>query len=104
MGARSKSAIPSFGDEVEDHVVKCICGFAYDDGNTVYCELCDTWQHTECYYLDKHDNVPTKEELEMIEHFCADCQPRSLNVKGAIERQRARQKELDLGIQDPKNP
>ena len=83
------------GDEVEDYIIKCICGFREDDGNTVYCDLCDTWQHTECYYIDKHGNVPTKEELEVIDHFCADCQPRSLNAKGAIERQRIRRKELD---------
>ncbi|CAF9904692.1 MAG: hypothetical protein ALECFALPRED_009391 [Alectoria fallacina] len=85
------------GDEVEDYIIKCICGFREDDGNTVYCDLCDTWQHTECYYYDKHGNVPTKEELEVIDHFCADCQPRSLNAKGAIERQRIRRKELDPG-------
>ena len=87
----------SLGDEVEDYIIKCICGFREDDGNTVYCDLCDTWQHTECYYVDKHGNVPTKEELEVIDHFCADCQPRSLNAKGAIERQRIRRKELDPG-------
>lgn len=81
----------------EDYIIKCICGFREDDGNTVYCDLCDTWQHTECYYLDKHGIVPTKEELEIIDHFCADCQPRSLNAKGAIERQRIRRKELDPG-------
>ena len=85
------------GDEVEDYIIKCICGFREDDGNTVYCDLCDTWQHTECYYIDKHGNVPTKEELEVIDHFCADCQPRSLNAKAAIERQRIRRKELDPG-------
>ena len=85
------------GDEVEDYIIKCICGFREDDGNTVYCDLCDTWQHTECYYIDKHGNVPTSKELEVIDHFCADCQPRSLNAKAAIERQRIRRKELDLG-------
>ena len=85
------------GDEVEDYIIKCICGFREDDGNTVYCDPCDTWQHTECYYIDKHGNVPTKEELEVIDHFCADCQPRSLNAKGAVERQRIRRKELDPG-------
>lgn len=85
------------GDEAEDYIIKCICGFLEDDGNTVYCDPCDTWQHTECYYIDKHGNVPTKEELEVIDHLCAECQPRSLNAKGAIERQRIRRKELDPG-------
>ena len=81
--AHSKLAIPSLGDEVEEYIIKCICGSAYDDGNTVYCDMCDTWQHTKCYYLDKHGNVPTKEELEMVDHFCTDCRPRTLNVEGA---------------------
>ena len=95
--AHSQDPTHAPGEEVEDYIIKCICGFREDDGNTVYCDLCDTWQHTECYYIDKHGNVPTKEELEVIDHFCADCQPRSLNAKGAVERQRIRRKELDPG-------
>ena len=95
--AHSQDPTHAPGDEVEDYIIKCICGFREDDGNTVYCDPCDTWQHTECYYIDKHGNVPTKEELEVIDHFCADCQPRSLNAKAAIERQRIRRKELDPG-------
>ncbi len=77
-------------NEDVDYIIKCICGFQEDDGNTVYCDSCDTWQHTECYYMDKHGNVPTKEELEDIVHLCADCQPRLLNYNGAVERQRVR--------------
>ena len=86
------------GDAADDYLIKCICGFREDDGNIVYCDLCGTWQHTECYYLDKHGNMPTKEELEAIDHFCADCQRRSLNAKGAIERQRILQKQFDQTI------
>ena len=56
----------------------------------VYCDLCGTWQHTECYYIHKHGNTPTKEELKLIDHSCADCQPRLLSVQGAVERQRIR--------------
>lgn len=97
VSAHPQESTHAPGDEIEDYIIKCICGFREDDGNTVYCDLCDTWQHTECYYLDKHGNVPTKEELEVTDHFCADCQPRTLNAKGAIERQRIRRKELDPG-------
>ncbi|KAL9131796.1 MAG: hypothetical protein Q9175_006672 [Cornicularia normoerica] len=97
ISAHTQDLAHAPGDELEDYIIKCICGFREDDGNTVYCDLCDTWQHTECYYIDKHGNVPTKEELEVIDHFCAECQPRSLNAKGAIERQRIRRKELDPG-------
>ena len=77
-------------DKDVDYIMKCICGFQEDDGNTVYCDSCDTWQHTECYYMDKHGNVLTKEVLEAMVHFCADCQPRLLNYNGAVERQRIR--------------
>jgi uncharacterized protein len=63
----------------EDYTIKCICDFEDDDGNTVLCEKCDTWQHIECYYHGK--KVPDI-------HNCADCEPRSLDVKRATERQR----------------
>jgi len=85
------------GDEIEDYTIKCICGYEEDDGNTVYCDTCDTWQHTECYYIDEHGAVPTNEDLKKYDHFCADCIPRLLNTRGAIERQRNRRNELNLG-------
>ena len=34
----------------EPYTIKCICDFSDDDGNTIYCEKCDTWQHIECFY------------------------------------------------------
>lgn len=60
----------SFEDIVneEDHMIKCTCGSSDDDGNTVLCEKCDTWQHIECYYRGKE--VPDL-------HFCTDCAPTS---------------------------
>ena len=85
--AQRPTHVPS--DEVEEFLIKCICGFREDDGNTVFCDLCDTWQHTMCYYIDKYGNVPTKEELEVIDHFCADCQPRSLNIQ-QVRRKKTR--------------
>ena len=72
--AVSDSAAP----EEEPYTIKCICGFADDDGNTVFCEKCETWQHIECYYHDR--NVPD-------EHYCVDCEPRPLDAKRATERQ-----------------
>lgn len=86
----NKKSRPSLDDEQQDYIIKCICGYRDDDGNTVYCDRCETWQHTECYYIDKHGNSPTKEELEVIDHFCADCQPRSFDVKGARDRRMKR--------------
>ena len=71
----------------EEYTIKCICGFKDDDGNTVYCERCNTWQHTECYYLDEGGVVPAKDVLSSIDHFCADCKPRPLDARAAIKRQ-----------------
>ncbi|KAJ5305373.1 uncharacterized protein N7443_005033 [Penicillium atrosanguineum] len=75
-GAISDSVAP---DE-EPYTIKCICQFDEDDGNTVFCEGCETWQHIICYY-PKH-RVPDV-------HNCVDCEPRPLDVRRAIERQRA---------------
>ena len=69
-------------DEEEPYTIKCICGFADDDGNTVLCEQCNTWQHIDCYYYPDN-NVPDL-------HHCADCLPRVLDAVSAQQRQRRR--------------
>ncbi|ETN46480.1 uncharacterized protein HMPREF1541_00665 [Cyphellophora europaea CBS 101466] len=69
----------------EKYTIKCICGYADDRPNTVYCERCDTWQHIECYYPSQQ--VPD-------EHFCADCLPQDIDARGAADRQRLRLKRL----------
>ncbi|KAJ5816208.1 Zinc finger FYVE/PHD-type [Penicillium robsamsonii] len=76
-GAASDSGAP---DE-EPYTIKCICSFDEDDGNTVFCEGCETWQHILCYYPDK--KVPDV-------HNCVDCEPRPLDNRRANERQRLR--------------
>ena len=78
----------------EEYTIKCICGFEDDDENTVYCEGCDTWQHTQCYYLNENGLVPTKDVLSSVDHFCAECKPRSLDTRAAIERQMHRRAEI----------
>ncbi|KAJ5172712.1 hypothetical protein N7492_005305 [Penicillium capsulatum] len=77
-GAISDSVAP---DEEEPYTIKCICLFEEDDGSTVFCEGCETWQHIICYYPDKR--VPDV-------HNCVDCEPRSLDSRRATERQRQR--------------
>jgi len=72
--------------EEEPYTIKCICGFADDDGNTIYCEKCDTWQHIECYYPNNVEDAIRED----FNHSCADCEPRTLDRQQAIERQRAR--------------
>jgi hypothetical protein len=67
-------------DDEDSSVIKCICGYSDDDGRTVLCELCNSWQHVQCYY-------PRRPVPEV--HECADCRPtRDLDVKRAKEHQR----------------
>ncbi|KAL8671067.1 MAG: hypothetical protein Q9168_004415 [Polycauliona sp. 1 TL-2023] len=87
------SVIPLRPDEEEDYTIKCICGFHDDDGNTVFCDRCDTWQHTECYYFENGEVL----DVSDIDHWCADCKPRQLDVRGAYERQSMRRDKPDLG-------
>ncbi|MCJ1468115.1 hypothetical protein MMC07_006743 [Pseudocyphellaria aurata] len=72
-------------DDEEDYTIKCICGYQDDDGNTVLCEGCETWQHIACYYYSSKEG--TMVDVSSIEHNCAECEPRSLDIKGATERQ-----------------
>ena len=82
--------------EDEEYTIKCICTYADDDGSTVFCEKCETWQHIVCYYPD--NDVP---EL----HYCVDCQPRSLDGQSATERQRRlRAEQADGGDRKQKRP
>ncbi|KAK5624924.1 hypothetical protein RRF57_000640 [Xylaria bambusicola] len=73
--------------EEEPYTIKCICDFADDDGNTIYCENCDTWQHIECYYPYNMVEV----HRDDFNHSCVDCKPRVLDRLRANERQLQRQ-------------
>ena len=76
-------------EEEEDYTIKCFCGFQVDDGNTVFCDRCETWQHIECYYYEDYRNGQAP-DVGSIEHACVDCSPRSYDKKSASERQRER--------------
>lgn len=76
----------------DEGIIKCICNFAHDDGNTVFCEKCNTWQHIDCYYHPLGEAEKVKQED--FDHSCADCSPRVLDKHQAMERQRKR-----LGLQ-----
>lgn len=76
-------------EEEESSTIKCICGFSDDDGNTVLCERCDTWQHIVCYY-ESAQHVPDV-------HECADCSPRPIDSRGASEKQRQRRELHNTG-------
>ena len=75
-------------DEEESSTIKCICGFADDDGNTVLCEKCDTWQHIVCYY-ESAEHVPDV-------HECTDCSPRLVDSRRAADKQRQRKELLSF--------
>ncbi|KAF1843458.1 uncharacterized protein K460DRAFT_288092 [Cucurbitaria berberidis CBS 394.84] len=76
-------------EEEESSTIKCICGFTDDDGNTVLCEKCDTWQHIVCYY-ESPQHVPDV-------HECTDCLPRPIDAKRATEKQRQRRELHNIG-------
>lgn len=85
----SPAALDGTIEEEESSTIKCICGFSDDDGNTVLCEKCDTWQHIVCYY-ESAEHVPDV-------HECTDCQPRPIDSKRAIEKQRGRREVNSTG-------
>lgn len=70
----------------EDYTISCICDFKGDDGNTIFCEKCQTWQHIDCYYPGSVEDA----SREDFDHLCVDCSPRDLG-RDAIEKQHQRQ-------------
>ncbi|KAI2625208.1 hypothetical protein GGS21DRAFT_493696 [Xylaria nigripes] len=80
----SKTLAPA---EEEPYTIKCICDFTDDDGNTIYCDVCDTWQHIECYYPYNMGEVARED----FNHSCVECKPRILDRQQANERQLLRQ-------------
>lgn len=78
-------------DEEEDYTIKCICGFQDDDGDTVFCERCETWQHIDCYYYSREGTIA---DVRSIDHNCVDCEPRELDAKGATDRQSNKRREV----------
>ncbi|KAK3991308.1 SET domain-containing protein 3 [Cladorrhinum sp. PSN332] len=72
--------------EEEPYTIKCICDNPDDDGNTIFCETCETWQHIECYYPDRVEDALSAD----FAHSCVDCEPRPYDRKSAIERQKAK--------------
>src|SRR3569833_569757 len=73
-------------DGEEPYTIKCICSFSDDDGNTIYCETCDTWQHIECFYPNNVEDACRED----FAHSCHQCKPRPLDHQQAFERQRSR--------------
>ncbi|KAA6414715.1 MAG: hypothetical protein FRX48_01465 [Lasallia pustulata] len=91
----ASTAVPYVDEYAEDYTIKCICAYKDDDGNTVLCERCDTWQHIECYYSSK--KVPEV-------HNCTDCEPRQIDARSATVRQRRKREQMDTGDRRSKKP
>ncbi|KAJ5907636.1 hypothetical protein N7495_000318 [Penicillium taxi] len=99
--ARAPLSFPSPGDasdlvtpDEEDYTIKCVCEYLDDDGSTVFCERCETWQHILCYYYTD-DLVPEV-------HKCVECEPRDVDGRDATERQRAERKKTRAKAQKKK--
>ncbi|KAI0021248.1 hypothetical protein F4780DRAFT_770319 [Xylariomycetidae sp. FL0641] len=86
--------------EEEPYTIKCICNFTDDDGNTIYCEVCDTWQHIECYYPYNMEEALSED----FAHACADCKPRPLDRQRAFERQTMRQHRVSTAEAPERKP
>lgn len=105
--ASINSAVPvSAGDAIESvdeepYTIKCICDYSDDDGNTIWCDTCATWQHIECFYPGRVEDA-SKEEFD---HSCADCKPRPLELDGraATERQKRQRQEKASNDSDKKS-
>ncbi|KAB2580245.1 hypothetical protein BFW01_g3113 [Lasiodiplodia theobromae] len=87
---------PQPDEEPVSDTIKCICGYEADDGSSVLCEVCRTWQHVLCYY-DDEDQIPRV-------HECADCQPRALDQARIKERQKAFKNMTYMIERKPKRP
>ncbi|KAJ3012785.1 myeloid lymphoid or mixed-lineage leukemia 5 (trithorax, ) [Thoreauomyces humboldtii] len=67
-------------EEDPDDVIRCICVYTDDDGNTIACDDCAVWQHMLCVGVDPN-NVPDF-------YRCEECAPRSYDPDFANQLQR----------------
>lgn len=98
ISANDAQTVSESVDE-EPYTIKCICNFDEDDGNTIYCETCDTWQHIECFYPGRVADASRAD----FDHSCAECKPRSLDRRHAIDHQQNRQNKANNDTSDKKS-
>lgn len=79
----------------EPYTIKCVCNFEDDDGSTVFCDYCETWQHIDCYY--PNGTVP---EI----HTCVGCSQGQVqvDVPRAIELQMRRREKGTVSDRRPR--
>ncbi|CAO3622131.1 unnamed protein product [Cunninghamella echinulata] len=64
-----------YSDSEENGTIECICGNEEDNGFTIQCECCYTWQHGKCVHI-KPDRVP-------MHYICYTCSKRNRLKKEA---------------------
>jgi hypothetical protein len=84
----------------DDSTIRCICDYTDDDGNTIFCEECKTWQHIECYYPGKVDDASSPD----FDHTCVQCSPKVVDNRAATERQRIQRQNKALSEGADKKP
>jgi hypothetical protein len=85
ISASDAPATDPVEENPDEYTIKCICDWSEDDGNTIYCETCNTWQHIECFYPGRVEETSHPD----FAHSCADCKPRPLDRRRAIEWQQS---------------
>lgn len=77
------SASPPLSDA---DAISCICGFLFDDGFSIACDVCSRWCHAACFDIVEGE-VPE-------EWRCWDCDPRPVNRERAVRLQKQRVSEM----------
>lgn len=81
-GTNSTATATPEGDDINNGEICCICDCSDDDGFTICCDKCNTWQHFICVGIAKQE-VPK-------DYLCPKCDPRELDVEKARDHQRLR--------------
>ncbi|KAF2849987.1 hypothetical protein T440DRAFT_121570 [Plenodomus tracheiphilus IPT5] len=81
---RGKETIRTEHEHVENMTVKCACGHAEVEGDTILCQFCDKWQHLHCMgYSGKSDRrIPST-------YLCYECLLAEENQCMQQQRERA---------------
>lgn len=69
--------------DIDAGIIRCICGFADDDGFTIQCEKCHVWQHAVCVNITDNNQVPDV-------YLCDRCGRHSYDVVAARQLQARR--------------
>lgn len=104
------TTIPIKTKQDENGQVQCYCHDpTFDDGYTIQCETCGTWQHGICFYPGTAKEVVESEDFP---HKCLKCHPRQLeldklklleddkkaNKKPALKTHKKKVKPIDLQL------